>query len=212
MEFGLLLKGLIIGFSASVAIGPIGIMVIQRTLNKGRLSGFVSGMGASIADTIYAIIAGFSLTYIITFLEEKQLLFQLLGGLVLLGLGLKIFYTNPALQLRRQRRKKTKLIEDFLSIFFLTISNPIAVFLFVAIFAGLGLLNEDANYFQTSMIVIGVLIGTTLWWFFLSSIISRFKSKFRLKSLWWLNKISGLIIFAFGLFAAIDFIIQSIKT
>lgn len=212
MEFGLLLKGFIIGFSASVSIGPIGVLVIQRTLNKGRLAGFISGMGAAVADTIYAIIAGFSLTYIISFLQEKHVLFQLFGGLVLLALGLKIFYTNPVLQLRRQRRKKSRLIEDFFSMFFLTFTNPLVVFIFVAIFAGLGILNEESGYLQTIIIVLGVFLGASVWWFSLSSLLSRFKSKFRLKSLWWLNKISGLLIFAFGLFAAVDLIIQWIKS
>ena len=133
MDLELLIKGFIIGVSASVSIGPIGVMIIQRTLNKGRLSGFISGMGAAIADTIYAIIAGFSLTFIISFLEKEHILFQLFGGLVLLVLGTRIFYTNPALQLRRQRRKKSKLYEDFFSIFLLTFTNPLAVFVFVAI-------------------------------------------------------------------------------
>ena len=212
MDLELLIKGFIIGVSASVSIGPIGVMIIQRTLNKGRLSGFISGMGAAIADTIYAIIAGFSLTFIISFLEKEHILFQLFGGLVLLVLGTRIFYTNPALQLRRQRRKKSKLYEDFFSIFLLTFTNPLAVFVFVAIFAGLGLLNEESGFIQTSSIVFGVFAGSSIWWFFLSSLLSRFKSRFRLKSLWWLNKVSGILIFAFGLFAAVDLLIQWIKS
>jgi len=212
MELGLFIKGFIIGLAASVSIGPIGVMVIQRTLNKGRLSGFISGMGAAVADTFYAIVAGFSLTYIISFLKEKHIIFQLLGGLVLLGLGLKIFYTNPVLQLRRQRRKKTRLFEDFFSIFLLTFTNPLAVFVFVAIFAGLGVLNEESGYLPTIIVVLGVFSGASIWWFSLSSLLSRFKSKFRLKSLWWLNKISGVLIFVFGLFAAVELLIQWIRS
>lgn len=212
MEFGLLIKGFIIGVSVSVSIGPVGVMVIQRTLNKGRWSGFVSGMGAAAADTIYAIIAGFSITYIISFIKGNQLLFQLLGGIVLLVIGFKIFFTNPALQLKKQRRKKSKHFEDFFSMFLLTVSNPVAVFLFIAIFAGLGLLDQHSDYFEATLIVIGVSTGASIWWFFLSSIINRFKSKFRLKSLWWLNKISGASVIVFGLFAAIDLILQWIRS
>ncbi|HPF93465.1 MAG TPA: hypothetical protein PLV65_06000, partial [Tenuifilaceae bacterium] len=97
----LLVKGVIVGLLASIPLGPIGVICIQRTVNKGKLSGFLSGLGAATADTIFAAIAGFSLTFVISYIEEKQFIFQAIGGLIVFLLGIKIFYTNPVRQLRR---------------------------------------------------------------------------------------------------------------
>ena len=105
----LLIKGLIIGLLVSVPLGPIGVLCIQRTLNKGRRSGFISGLGASSADTIFALVASLGLTIVINFVREQQQYFQIAGGLIVLYIGFKIFYTNPVKQLKLQRMNKTML-------------------------------------------------------------------------------------------------------
>ncbi|MBN2521519.1 MAG: LysE family transporter [Bacteroidales bacterium] len=202
METGLFLKGLLIGFSTSAPLGPIGVLCVQRSLNKGRLSGFISGMGAAFADTFYAILAGFGLTIIIAFIEERQLYFEIAGIALLFFIGIKIFYANPVKQIRSKRKKNT-LFEDFISVALLTLSNPLALFLFLAVFAGLGLVHKQINMFMTFNLVIGVLVGATTWWFILSSLVNIFRERFRLKSIWWINKIAGAIIILFGLFAII---------
>jgi threonine/homoserine/homoserine lactone efflux protein len=94
MGLSLLLKGIMIGLLASIPLGPIGVICIQRTINKGKTSGFISGLGAAVADTIFAAIAGFSLTYIITFIQEQRLIIEVVGGVIVILLGLKTFYTN----------------------------------------------------------------------------------------------------------------------
>ena len=124
MELQYILKGLIVGFSASVPLGPMGVLIIQRTVNKGRVSGFLSGLGAATADTFYSVIAGFSLTYIINFIIAQQTYFQIFGSALLIYIGFRIFYTNPAKQLRKQLRQGTNLFKDFISIFLITVSNP----------------------------------------------------------------------------------------
>ena len=101
------IKGILIGLLVSAPLGPIGVLCIQRTLNRGYMSGFVSGLGAAAADIIFAVIAGFGLTIIINFIEEKHIYFQILGGLFVLYIGLRIFNTNPVKQLRLQRLNKT---------------------------------------------------------------------------------------------------------
>lgn len=139
MEAIFLIEGMIIGFLASLPLGPVGVLCIQRTINKGRVSGIFSGMGAATVDAFFALVAALGLTYIINFIEEQQFLIQVIGGAVLILLGIKIFYTNPVKQIRRHRKQKNKLVEDFFSVLFLTLSNPLAVFLFVAAFAGIGI-------------------------------------------------------------------------
>lgn len=204
MGFVLLIKGILVGLLASIPLGPIGVLCIQRTINKGRLSGFLSGLGAATADTIFATIAGFSLTYIINFIEEKQFIFQLGGGIIVMLLGIKIFYTDPIRQLKRHRKKKSSLLEDYLSVLFLTITNPLAVFLFIALFATLGVVSDGESVFYAGIMLGGVFLGAGIWWFILSTVINKFRARFRLKQLWWINKISGGIIFLLGLIAAFD--------
>ncbi|MDD3568560.1 MAG: LysE family transporter [Bacteroidales bacterium] len=194
----LLIKGIIVGLLASIPLGPIGIICIQRTINKGKLSGFLSGMGAASADTVFAAIAGFSLSFIISFIQEQQVLFQAVGGLIVFGLGIKIFYTNPVKQLRRHKRKQNNLLEDYLSVLLVTITNPLAVFLFIALFASLGVVVEGENILLSLVATSGVFIGAILWWYILTTLVNIFRDKFRLKQLWWINKLSGAVIFTLG--------------
>lgn len=198
MIFTLLIKGIIVGLLASIPLGPIGIICIQRTINKGKLSGFLSGMGAASADTIFAAIAGFSLSFIISFIQEQQVIFQAIGGLIVFGLGIKIFYTNPVRQLRRHKRKQNNLMEDYLSVLLVTITNPLAVFLFIALFASLGVVVEGENILLSLVATSGVFIGAMLWWYILTTLVNIFRNKFRLKQLWWINKLSGAVIFTLG--------------
>ena len=198
------IKGIIIGLLVSAPLGPIGIMCIQRTLNKGYMSGFVSGLGAAAADLIFAVIAGFGFTIIINFIEEKHIYFQILGGLFVLYIGFRIFNTNPVKQLRLQRLNKPRLSQDFASVFLLTISNPMAIFLFIAIMAALKVANDLLSYFELSILISGITGGAILWWFILASIANRFRKRIRLKSIWWLNKITGSVVFIFGLVVIIS--------
>lgn len=204
MDFLFIIKGIIIGVLVSIPLGPVGVVCIQRTLNRGRWAGFFSGMGAAFADTIFAIIAVLGLSFIINFVEEHQLYFKIIGGVFLIFLGYRIFYTNPITQIRRQRNNKNNLFEDFLSVFLLTLTNPLAVFLFLAVFASLGILADELNYYVAFYIVLGITLGAALYWFSLSSFVNAFRKKFRLKSLWWLNKISGMSIMLFGLAAIVS--------
>jgi threonine/homoserine/homoserine lactone efflux protein len=200
----LIIKGIIIGLLVSVPLGPIGVLCIQRTLNKGRLAGLVSGLGAAAADTIFAIIAGFGLTIIINFIEEKHVYFQIIGGLFVLYIGLRIFYTNPVKQLKLQRLKKNQLSQDFMSVFLLTLSNPMAVFLFLAIMAAIKVASDNMSIWEILMLTCGISGGAILWWFVLSSIANRFRKRIRLRSIWWMNKITGSVVVLFGLLALIS--------
>ena len=194
-----MIKGIITGLLVSVPLGPIGILVIQRTLNKGRMSGFVSGLGATVADTIFALVAGLGLTIIINFIRDKQVFFQIAGGLFILYIGLRIFYTNPVKALKLQRMNKTMLSQDFVSVFLLTISNPMAIFIFLAIMAAINIAGKQMNFYELSVLLAGVFAGAAIWWFFLSTIANRFRKRIRLRSIWWMNKITGTVIFIFGI-------------
>lgn len=201
MYWDLVFNGILVGFSASVPLGPIGVLCIQRTLQNGNLSGFTSGLGAALSDTIYAVIAGFSLSYIVSFIETKMLWLQLIGVAILMGLGVKIFTTNPAVQLRRQRGRKHSLFHDFASTFLLTLSNPLAIFLFIAFFAGFGMLKPKLGPMGQLLIIGGVFAGASLWWAVLTSLVGLFRSKINLRRLFWINKIAGSLIIILVLIA-----------
>lgn len=209
MNLQYIFDGIIIGFSASVPLGPIGVLCIQRTLNKGRMSGFFSGLGAAFSDTIYAIIAGFSLSFIVNFIEERLMLIQIFGALILIFLGVRIFLSNPAVQLRKQKKGKGNLFQDFISTFFITVSNPLAIFLFLAFFASIGAVKPGGSVINHLILIGGVFGGASLWWFILSSIINLFRSKINLRRLWWLNKIAGATIVILVVIAFVIFLIDS---
>jgi len=198
MHLLIILNGFIIGLSASIPLGPIGIICIQKTINKGHISGLVAGAGAAFADTFYAILAGFGVTFITNFIEEQQILIRILGGLILLFLGYRIFSTNPAIQMRKKHISKN-FLGDFISIFFLTLSNPMTIFFFGAAFAGFGIVKEQSGFSELLQLIGGVLAGSFAWWFTLTTLVNLFRKKFRLKRLWWINKIAGSIVILFGL-------------
>ncbi|MDI3520749.1 MAG: hypothetical protein PWQ06_712 [Anaerophaga sp.] len=208
MYWKTLFDGIIVGFSASVPLGPIGVLIIQRTLQNGRLSGFCSGLGAVMSDVIYAIIAGFSLSYIVSFVEAQMLWLQLGGVIVLTALGIKIYRTNPAVGLRRQKKGKHNLIKDFVSTFFLTLSNPLAIFLFIAFFAIFNVFKPQYGLADHMIIISGVFMGASLWWLMLTSLVGLFRSKINLRRLYWINKIAGSLIISLVLAAFIVWLVK----
>lgn len=194
MTWSGILEGMIVGFSASVPLGPIGVLCIQRTLQRGRLAGFFSGLGAAVSDTIYAVIAGFSLSFIVAFIEEQIFWIQIFGAVILFLLGAHIYRSNPAVQLRRQRRSKSSYLQDFVSTFLLTISNPLALFLFIAFFAGFGVVAPNSGLAAQLVLILGVFLGATTWWLLLTSVVGLFRQAVNLRRLYWINKIAGATI------------------
>jgi threonine/homoserine/homoserine lactone efflux protein len=192
------IRGLIIGFSIAAPVGPIGVLCIRRTLAKGRTAGFVSGLGAATADAVYGGIAGFGLTFIADLLVEQQAWFRLIGGAFLCYLGIRIVFSKPADQAASAGGKG--LFGHFASTFFLTLTNPMTILSFAAIFAGLGLATAEANFQTAVILVAGVFGGSALWWLLLSSGVGLFRAKFS-AHLRWVNRISGILITLFGLLA-----------
>jgi threonine/homoserine/homoserine lactone efflux protein len=181
----------------AVPVGPIGIMCIRRTLMKGRLSGLVSGLGVATADAVFGCIAGFGLTFISDFLISQQVWLRLIGGLFLCILGLKI---SLAKLVEREVPSEGKgLLGAYTSMFFLTLTYPMTILIFLGIFAGLGVGDTKDSYISIAALVLGVFTGSLLWWVILSSAINKFRDKFGAQGLQWINRISGIFIIGFGL-------------
>ena len=203
METVFFLKGLIIGFVIAAPVGPIGVLCARRTLMHGRRAGFYSGMGAATADAIYGFIAAFGLTFISAFLIDHQASLRLIGGGLLLYLGVKAFVARPVKKtdLPRSARHYAGL---YTSTFFLTLTNPMTILSFAAVFAGFGLAGTMGSVLSAAVLIVGVFLGSGLWWLFLVGIFSIYRTRFQSHQLVWVNRITGTIIIASGILALLS--------
>jgi threonine/homoserine/homoserine lactone efflux protein len=199
MDTSLFFRGLVIGFSIAAPVGPIGVLCIRRTLADGQIAGLVSGLGAATADGMYGCVAGFGLTLISGVLIDQQMWLRLFGGLFLCYLGVKTLFSKPAEQ--AARASGSGLLSAYASTFLLTVTNPLTILSFAAIFAGLGLAGARGSYASALILVLGVFLGSALWWLFLSGGVGLFRDKFNRQGLLWVNRISGVMITAFGMVA-----------
>ncbi len=193
-------RGILIGLMVSVPLGPMGVLIIQKTLQKGTLAGFIAGMGAACADLFYATVAAFGLGFVINIIQSHELILQIIGGIFLLIIGLKIYFDNPLKQIRMKKRvSKTGLLGDFLTLFFLTVSNPVAIVVFMAVFAGASVFGSEPSFRIELFVLAGILLGGGLWWYALSTLVNLFRRKFRLRVLITINRVSGVIITLLGI-------------
>lgn len=192
-------RGLVIGFAIAAPVGPIGILCIRRTLAHGRLAGFVSGLGAATADAAYGAVAGFGLTFVAGLLIGQQDWLRLVGGAFLLHLGVRTSVARPAD--RPADAQGTGLLGAYTSTLALTLTNPMTILSFAAIFAGLGLAGAAGNYASAGTLVVGVFLGSAAWWFLLSAGAGALRAKMTPARLRWVNRASGAVIAGFGLLA-----------
>lgn len=198
-DFVYIFRGMLIGLMVSVPLGPMGVLIIQKTLQKGALAGFISGLGAAFADLFYATVAVFGLGFVVNLIQSHELLLQILGGIVLIIIGLIIYFRNPLKQIRmRKRVSKKGLLGDFATLFFLTVSNPVTIVVFMAVFAGASVFGDAPSFKIELFVLAGILLGGSLWWNTLSTLINIFRKKFRLRVLITINRISGILITILG--------------
>lgn len=198
MELIFFLKGIAIGFAMAVPVGPIGIMCIRKTLTEGRLRGLIIGLGAATADLFYGTVAAFGLTIISDILIDQRFWIRLIGGALLLFLGIRIFRAQP--KDPKINFNNNGILRSYITTVFLTLTNPLTIFAFVAVFAALGL-GDGLSYFSSSILVAGVFIGSGLWFLLLSSGAIFFRKKLDLVGLKWVNKIAGILVIISGFIA-----------
>ena len=195
------LKGIFIGFAMAVPVGPIGIMCIRKTLTEGRLRGLIIGLGAATADLLYGCVAAFGITVISNTLDSEKIWIRLIGGSLLLFLGARTFRALPADP--KIPINSSGILRSYLTTVFLTLTNPLTIFAFIAVFAALGL-GKGLNYFSASALVAGVFIGSSLWFLSLSSGVTLFRNKLDLVGLRWVNRIAGILIIISGVIAIVS--------
>ncbi len=205
------IKGLLIGLSVAATIGPMAVLCIQRTVSRGFWYGLISGLGIATADASYGCIAAFGLTFISNILVNQSLWIRLIGGLFLIYLGIRTLLSKPAA--RGANVKANNWPGAYASTYLLTLTNPLTILSFAAIFAGLGVGSEGnagsagKSYLAAALVVLGVFLGSACWWVVLTSGISVLRGKFTARALQWINRISGLIILIFGIVALVSILL-----
>ena len=191
----IMVKGILIGVLASAPMGPVGILCIQRTLNKGRWYGLVTGVGASVSDIIYALITGFGMSFVMDLITEPQTLFYLkvFGSLLLMAFGIYCWRTDPTKKMHISGNKKGTLIHTGVTAFLVTFSNPLIVFLFMALFAQFTFVIPD-HPFEMFLGYLSIVAGALIWWYGLTWLIDKVREKFDNNGILLINKIIGSLV------------------
>lgn len=190
MDLALFGRGFVLGFSIAAVVGPIGLLCIRRTLVTGFAIGFVSGLGAATADATYAAVASLGISALAALLIDQRLWLRLIGGAFLFYLGVRTLRAKPASREADLSASGLRLAGAYSSTLALTLSNPMTIMSFAAIFAGLGASGAD--------LVAGVFGGSAAWWLLLASSVSRLRDRLTPHWLRWINVASGLLITGFG--------------
>jgi threonine/homoserine/homoserine lactone efflux protein len=197
--------GFIIGLVVAVPIGPVNLICIRRTLSYGTLGGFLSGLGGALGDGVFASVTAFGLTAISQLIEGYSRPLQLMGGIMLLGFGLTVFQTDVSVLRDAEgapvRDSAPSPLRMMLSTFALTIANPATLFGFTALFAGFGsLAGGGATFLHAGITVLGVIAGSTTWWFMLSAFVGIFHHHIDTGVMRTVNHVFGVLVSASGAF------------
>lgn len=202
----ILIRGFCVGIAASITVGPVAVLCIQRTLSKSRRSGIASGLGVAAADTMMAIIAYFCYSILQTHIEQYSQLLRVVAGIFVMVVGVYIFFQNPVLQIRRNRAGKTSLWQDFASIFGLTIANFILVIPYLlTFFAVFKISTVDAvGSWLGALVIAGFLAGASLWWTSLAFLLNLFRRRFRPRHMLTINHVAGIAIGVLGAYSILS--------
>ena len=192
--FNILWKGFIIGVIVSAPLGPVGVLCIQRTLNKGRWYGFVTGIGAALSDICYALLTGYGMSFVFDYVNKNIFYLQLIGSAMLLAFGVYTFRSNPVKSLRPSSGNKGTYLHNFVTAFFVTLSNPLIIFLFIGLFARFSFAGGGALVSETVLGYLSIILGALSWWFGITYFVNKVRAQFNLRGIWMLNRIIGSVV------------------
>ena len=192
----IVVKGMIIGIVASAPMGPVGVLCVQRTLNKGRAYGFVTGTGAALSDILYALLTGYGLSFLYEIINNQTALFwiQIVGAAIMFMFGLHTFRTNPMKNTRNVSRNKSSLLQNGITGFFITLSNPTIILLFLGLFTPLNFMLPEQPFFMQCIGYLSIFGGAMLWWFFITYVVSKLRVRFDVRGIRVINRIIGVAV------------------
>ena len=193
-------KGMLIGMVASAPMGPVGILCVQRTLNKGRWYGFVTGIGAAVSDIIYAGITGFGMAFVMDFVNNDQNKFylQIIGSVLLLAFGVYTYRSDPTRNMRQSGMQRGTIWYNMWTAFLVTFSNPLIIFLFMALFAQFAFVIPD-HPFEMVIGFASIVGGALLWWYGLSWLVDKVRTIFDAQGIRIINRIIGAVVIIFSI-------------
>lgn len=195
------LKGIAAGFVVAAPVGPVGVLCVRRTLVRGAVSGGVTGLGAAIADTGYAIVAAYGISFIAAFLMANEFWFHLIGGIVLCGMAIKTFFSGPV---DTQAPVSNGRMGEFLSALVITGTNPLTLIAFGVILTTIGVATAEPGYRWAQALIAGVFVGSNLWWATLTGVSWLFRASIGDAGLNWINRVSALVVLVSGVLILIS--------
>lgn len=206
-----ILKALVVGIAASVPIGPVAILIIQKTLCKGFKPGFVTSLGSTVVDTLFAVIAIFALAFVQDFIEGNPIPIFIGGGIIIIILGFSMALSNPFRKMKTEDKATVKIeasAADFLSACAMGISNPGAIAVMLALMAFFGIAEERPTDWSFFPVILGIAGGSMAWWLGVTALLSKFRRQFNMRTLIWLNRIAGAIVIVLGIATLAEGIIR----
>lgn len=188
-------------------MGPIGMLIIQRTLSKGRWPAFFTGLGAALSDLLYCLLAGFGMSFITDIIERHQFALQIFGGIVLIAFALFLFRKNPTRSLKTNEADSLNFWGDFITGFFLTVSNPLILFFIIGLYARFNFILPEYEIFHYIWAYLTIFGGAVVWWYLVTFLVSKLRSRFNVRSLWLVNRIVAsvlIVMAAIGIIMAIS--------
>ena len=206
--FYMMWRGVAIGMLISAPMGPVGMLCIQRTLDKGRRAGFFTGVGAALSDLFYCLLTGFGLSFIEEFLERNSNIIQLVGSGVLIAFAIYLFKKNPAKSLNRKVAEEISPKKNILGGFLFTFSNPLILFLIIGLFARFNFLMPEIKFYAYFIGFVFIFAGALFWWWLVTLFIDKVRSHFNIRSMWLINRIIGIVILLFAVVGIITSIVN----
>ncbi len=192
-----ILSGIIIGIMVSAPMGPIGMLCIQRTLSKGKMHGFITGIGASISDILYAVLVGFFMSFIVRLIEDYEMYIQVVGAVLIFGFGVHIFRSKPEGKLYSGDGvvvHRSSYWKDFVTGFALCFSNPLIIFLFIALYARFNFFSASEPAVNQVVGLMSISVGAVIWWAVLSLLIGLVRNRFTGKTMIVINMVIGVVL------------------
>ena len=195
--------GLLIGILISAPMGPIGMLCIQRTLNKGRWPAFYTGIGAALSDIVYCLLTGLGISFITDFIEHNQSEVQILGGIVLNAIGVYLFRKNPTRSLKPVVESGNKFWKNLVTGFLFTFSNPLILFFIIGLFARFNFIQQDDHAYHYIAGYISIFLGALIWWYVVTLFVNSVRNHFNVRSMWIINRVIGSVLIGMAIFGFI---------
>lgn len=192
----IIIKGLAIGILISAPMGPIGMLCIQRTLDKGQWPAFFTGVGAALSDIFYCLLTGLGLSFITDFIESHQILLKILGSLVIIAFGMYLLKKNPSRSLITPTLQENTFWSDTVSGFFLTLSNPLILFFIIGLFARFNFMQPEFGCYHYFTGYISIFTGALIWWFTITYFVNKVRSHFNIRSMKIVNRVIATLLIA----------------